>query len=66
MASLVNLERSLVDVAMGRKPADLVIRGGRWVCVQTGEIIESTDVAVKDGHIAFVGANARHTVSKGT
>ena len=66
MTSLVNLERSLVDVAMGRGPADLVIRGGRWVCVQTGEIIADTDIAVKDGHIAFVGADAHHTISKGT
>jgi adenine deaminase len=66
MTSLVKLERSLVDVAMGRKPADLVIRGGRWVCVQTGEIIANTDIAVRDGHIAFVGVDARHTISKGT
>jgi adenine deaminase len=66
MTSLVSLERSLVDVAMGRKPADLVVRGGRWVCVQTGEIITDTDIAVKDGHIAFVGADARRTISKGT
>ena len=66
MTSLVGLERSLVDVAMGRKPADLVVRGGRWVCVQTGEIIEDTDVAVKDGHIAFVGTDARHAILKGT
>ncbi len=62
----VRLERSLVDVAMGRKPADLVVRGGRWVCVQTGEIIADTDIAVKDGHIAYVGSDGGHTVGKGT
>ncbi len=60
------LRRSLVDVAMGRKPADLVIRDGAWVCVQSGEIIPHTDVAIVDGHIAFVGASAEHTVGKGT
>ena len=31
--------RVLVDCAMGRSPADLVIRDGQWVCVQTGEVI---------------------------
>ncbi|TIW79155.1 MAG: hypothetical protein E5V52_15415, partial [Mesorhizobium sp.] len=36
----------LVDVAMGRKPADLVIRNGRWVNVHSGEIIPGTDIAI--------------------
>ena len=31
--------RKLVDVAMGRKPADLIVRDGAWVCVQSGEIM---------------------------
>jgi adenine deaminase len=60
------LSQTLVDVAMGRAPADLVIRDGQWVCVQTGEIIEHTDVAVVEGHIAYVGANASHAVAAGT
>ena len=34
--------RALVDCAMGRIPADLVIRNGRWVCVQSGEILPGT------------------------
>jgi len=58
--------RSLVDCAMGRIPADLVIRGGRWVCVQTGEIIDHTDVAVLQDRIAYVGPDASHTVGKDT
>jgi adenine deaminase len=57
---------NLVDVAMGRKPADLVIRGGRWVCVQSGEIIPNTDVAISQGRFAFVGADASHTIGKDT
>ena len=55
MPNSLKLRRALVDVAMGREPADLVIRDGRWVCVQTGEIIPGTDVAVKDGRVAYVG-----------
>jgi adenine deaminase len=58
--------RHLVDVAMGREPADLVIRGGRWVCVQSGEILEKTDVAVAGERIAYVGENADHTVGEKT
>lgn len=66
MPANARLTRSIVDVAMGRKPADLMIHDGQWVCVQSGEILPHTDVAVVDGHIAFVGNDAHHTVGKGT
>ncbi len=56
----------LVDVAMGRIPADLVIRNGRWVCVQTGETIPNTDIAIKGERIAFVGEDASHTIGDAT
>ncbi len=45
----------LTDVAMGRKPADTVIRGGKLVNVNTGEILPQTDVAICKGRIALVG-----------
>jgi adenine deaminase len=51
---------------MGRMPADLVIRDGRWVCVQSGEILPHIDIAVKDGLIAYVGENASHTIGEAT
>ena len=54
--------RALVDVCMGRRPADLVIRGGTWACVQSGELIRGTDVAVAAGRVAYVGPDARHCV----
>ncbi len=66
MPKTVKLTRALVDVAMGRVPADLVIRQGQWVSVQSGEIIPHTDIAIKDGHIAFIGPDAQHTIGKGT
>src|SRR5512143_129583 len=66
MPSSTKLTRSLVDVAMGRTPADLVIRNGQWVSVQSGEIIPGADVAIKDGHIAYVGEDARHAIGKKT
>ncbi len=58
--------RALVDVCMGRRPADLVIRGGRWVCVQSGEVIPGTDVATTAGRVAYVGPDARHCVGPAT
>jgi len=51
---------------MGRTPADLVIRNGQWVSVQSGEIIPNTDIAIKDGHVAYVGEDASHTIGKKT
>ncbi|MBN2549156.1 MAG: adenine deaminase [Anaerolineales bacterium] len=66
------LSQLLVDVAMGRKPADLVIRSGRLVSVQSGEIIPNCDVAIVDGRIAYVGGpgmdcpDAAHTIGPDT
>ncbi len=58
--------KALVDVAMGRAPADIVIRNGRWVSVQSGEILPGTDIAIKGQRIAFVGPDASHTIGEGT
>ncbi len=56
----------LVAVAAGRAPADLVIRGGRWVNVQTREVIEDQDIAISCGRFAYCGPDAFHTVGPGT
>lgn len=56
----------LVDVAMGRLPATMVIKAGKWVCVQTGEVIDNTDVAIIGQRIAYVGTNVDHCVGKET
>jgi len=58
--------RELVDCAMGRLPAHLVIRNGQWVCVQTGEIIPKIDIAMRAKRIAYVGEDASHTIGKKT
>jgi adenine deaminase len=60
------LTHTLIDVSMGRQPADLVLRKGTWVCVQSGELIPETDVAIKDGHIAYVGPDASHAINEDT
>lgn len=56
----------LVDVATGRKPADLVVRNGRWVNVHSGEIISGTDIAVIGGRFAYCGPDASHAVGPET
>jgi adenine deaminase len=56
----------LVDVAMGRDVADIVIRNGQWVCVQSGEIIPNTEIAIKGDRFAYVGSDASHTIGKDT
>lgn len=45
----------LIDVAAGRRPADLLIRGGQLVNVFTGEIYPA-DVAIVGNRIAGVGS----------
>ena len=61
-----SVSRELVDCAMGRTPADLVIRNGQWVCVQSGEIVPNTDIAIKGSRIAYVGPDASHALGPDT
>lgn len=58
--------KMLVDVAMGRKPADTVIRSGKWVNVHSGEIIPDTSIAISCGRFAYVGPDASHCVGDNT
>lgn len=51
---------------MGRQPATLVIKNGRWVNVHSGEIIPHTDVAIYHSRIAYVGEDAGHTIGQET
>jgi adenine deaminase len=66
MPSDIQMTRTLIDVAMGRQSADMVLRKGTWVCVQSGEFVPETDVAIKDGRIAYVGPDASHAIGSGT
>jgi adenine deaminase len=66
MKSWQDSAERLIDVAMGRLAADLVIRDGRWVNVHSGEIIAATDIAVIDGRIAYVGDSAAHAIGPTT
>ncbi|MCL4462351.1 MAG: adenine deaminase [Firmicutes bacterium] len=62
---LSDVSQRLVDVAMGRKYAELVIQKARLVNVHTAEILPNIDVAVVSGRIALVG-DASHTIGPDT
>ena len=44
----------LVEVAAGRAPADMVIRGGIWVNIHTREALPGHDIVIATGRIAAV------------
>ena len=62
---LFECSRTLADVALGRTPAETVIRNARLINVCTREILENTDVAIHSGRIALVG-DASHCIGDGT
>ncbi len=53
-------------MAAGRRPADLVVRNGRWVNVCSGEILPGTDVAVLGDRIAYCGPDAQPLIGPET
>ncbi|MEI4484855.1 adenine deaminase [Frigidibacter sp. MR17.14] len=57
---------TLVAVAMGRAPADMVIRGGKWVNVHSREVLDGQDIAVAMGRVAYVGPDAAHCIGADT
>src|SRR5579863_6338956 len=60
------VSKQLVDIAMGRMAADLVIRNGQWVNVHTREIIPAIDIAVGAGRIAYCGPDASDCIGAST
>ena len=57
--------KDLSSVAMGRIPAETVIKNAKLVNVCTKEIMESIDVAIHSGRIALVG-DASHCIGEET
>ena len=55
----------LIDVALGRLKADLVVRDATLVNVFTGELQEGIDIAVRKDRIALVG-DASHAIGLST
>ncbi len=55
----------LSKTAMGIIPADTVIKNSILVNVCTKELVPDTDIAIKDGRIAYIG-NADHCIGENT
>ena len=53
--SLHEITQAMVATAMGREPADLIIRNARLVNVNVARIQSGVDIAVRHGFIALVG-----------
>jgi adenine deaminase len=64
--SWAEVAHRLVAVAAGREAADLVVRGGVLVNVQSREILDGWQVAVADGRFAYVGPDASHCIGPDT
>ncbi len=64
-SQLSKVSQTLIQVALGKKPADLVLKQGTLVNVITGELNENVDVAISGNRIAYVG-NADHTIGPDT
>ena len=48
------MREDLIDVALGRREADAVLKNGSYVNVFTGEVLHG-DIAVAGGKIAGIG-----------
>ena len=66
IASWPDVAPRLIDVATGRRPADMLIRNGRWVNVHSGEIIPNTDLAIVAGRFAAVGPDLAYAIGPET
>lgn len=62
---LHEMTRTLVDTAMGRSKADLVVQNASIVNVNSGEILENVNIATKEDRIALIG-NVKHTIGPNT
>jgi len=58
--------RRLVDTALGKRPADLVVKNGTLMDVYTGRMLPGRSVAMAGEWIAYVGPDAGHTVGPET
>ena len=52
----------LIDTALGKLKADMVIINADLVNVYSGELLNGYSVAIKGDRIAYVGGNAAHTI----
>lgn len=60
---------TLIRVAQGKEPADIVLRHATLVSVTTHELLEDADIAIAQGRIAYIGIEghtAEHCIGEKT
>ncbi len=57
--------KELILTALGKLKADTVLKGGILVNVDSGEVLENIDIAIKNGRIAYLG-DAEHCIGSET
>ena len=62
----MNETEKLMDVALGRAPADLAVVNARLINVYTGEILDDQSVCVCGTRIACVGSEVGQAIGEGT
>lgn len=68
-SALWECNKTLIAVAQGNLPADLVVRHARLVSTPMREVVDDVDIAIACGRIAYVGLDgntAEHCVGTGT
>ena len=58
--------QTLNEVAIGDKPADLILENCSLVNVYSREIMPEIQIAISQGRIAYVGSDASYTKGKKT
>src|SRR4030042_2653213 len=58
--------KTLINTALGKIKADIVIANADLVNVYSGELLKGYSVAIKGERIAYVGENAKHTIGPDT
>ena len=58
--------RGLMEVALGRRPADLAVVNATLLNVYTRELLKGTGIAVRGRWIAYVGTEPGHTIGAAT
>jgi len=58
--------RKLADTALGKRPADLVVKNGVLMDVYTGRMVPGRSVSMVDEWIAYVGPDAEYTIGPET
>lgn len=56
----------LIAVAAGRAPADTVIRQGKWVNVQSREVLDGYDIAIAEGRFAAIAPDLSDAIGPDT